>query len=212
MQSNPHTPLGAACVYRLTHVKSGRAYIGKTVKTLEERVRRHTYSDSHIGRALRRHGRDAFQVEVLLVGDEEHCFEMERALIEAQGTLAPGGYNVAEGGNGLTIAAALEIAVRHNVGQQPNFRAAARRFTSDREHQRRAAKRAGELRSQRANYPAKRTLEALRGAPDGLTIADLVAQLGLSESSVRNAITALRKSGGHNIVCVPRPTLVRLDE
>src|SRR3546814_8439261 len=94
--TDPHIPLGAACVYRLTHPESGKAYIGKTVKPLGARIRRHMRPSvrTHIGRALRKHGRDALRAEALLVGSEEYCFEMERALIAALGTQYPRGYNV----------------------------------------------------------------------------------------------------------------------
>ena len=103
-----HVSLNVACVYRLTG-PNGKAYIGKTVEPLERRVQAHVAGKSAIGNALRKHGREAFMAEVLLVGTEAYCYEMERRLIKVQRTLAPHGYNLSEGGEGLTSSEARRM-------------------------------------------------------------------------------------------------------
>lgn len=98
---NPHVDLGVACVYSLTGT-NGKAYIGKTVRPLEERVRSHIIGKAVIGSALRKYGLENFKSEILLIGTEEYCYAMELCLIQAQGTLCPGGYNIRDGGYGMT--------------------------------------------------------------------------------------------------------------
>ncbi|RMF10777.1 MAG: hypothetical protein D6763_04965 [Alphaproteobacteria bacterium] len=142
--------------------------------------------DYLIGRALRRHGRDAFDAEVLLVGSEDYCYAMERALIAAQGTLVPSGYKVADGGDGFTS----DDAHRLNFGHHPNLRAARTE----------ALERGRSAMSCRAGNPNQLALAALRVHPDGLTAAQLVTFM---PPPGRGAGTASQRAGGsiHRLRC-----------
>lgn len=171
---DPHRPLGACCVYKITNIATGKAYIGKTVQPLEEYIKLLKKRPWHFGRALRKYGRTAFRSEILLVGTEDFCFRdvidgkrggMERALIAAYGTLSPGGYNLSEGGEGLSSA---------------------------------EARRGGEVHARRAGYPTRRVLEALEKGPR--SIASLVASLGLTGQQIRSAQTRLLDNGHHILV------------
>ena len=169
--TDSHRALGACCVYKVTHIASGKAYIGKTVAPLESYISRELMRRKNgiIGRALRKHGRAAFRSEILLVGTEDFCFRdvidgkpggMERALIAAHGTLKPGGYNVGEGGEGWTSEEAEVLAAQ-----------------------------AGELRSRKAGYPRRRVLAELEKAGSaGRTLAALAASLKLTVGKVYTAI------------------------
>lgn len=93
--------------YRVTHLPSGKAYIGITTGTAQRRWaahRRAARSGKNVGSrlhdAIRKHGAKQFKVETLFVcGDWGYACEMERRLIAACDTLRAG-YNATEGGQG----------------------------------------------------------------------------------------------------------------
>jgi len=189
---DPHRAPRACCVYRLTNIKSGKTYIGKTVDSLEKYIKGiGRRKIGIIGNALRKHGRAAFRSEILLVGTEDFCFRdvidgkrggMERALIAAYGTLSPGGYNLTPGGDGFT-----------SEGMRRWHATPAGRETSVR-----AGRRSVEMRRQRAGYPMRRVLAELEKEPR--TIDSMVALLGLSKNQVTYTLFCLRTEG-HYIVC-----------
>lgn len=85
-------------VYRITY--KTKSYIGLTGNSLDWRIgRHHRNPESVIGRALRLHGRVAFQREVLAdnLTFEQAC-TLEKYYIRIYETIVPGGYNVAVGG------------------------------------------------------------------------------------------------------------------
>ncbi|AGE58061.1 GIY-YIG catalytic domain-containing endonuclease [Paramecium bursaria Chlorella virus NW665.2] len=87
-------------VYKLTHKKSRKAYIGQTLRPIHERLKEHQYANSGcraISRAIKKHGWENFDKEWYEVPDEELNF-YEEMLVALLGTLAPGGYNLMEGG------------------------------------------------------------------------------------------------------------------
>ena len=166
---DPHRLLGACCIYKITNIATGKAYIGKTIWALEKYIRRELMRRKNgiIGHALRKHGRAAFRSEILLVGTEAYCFEMERKLIEAYGTQKPGGYNVGEGGEGFTSEEAKVSAAQ-----------------------------ASELRSRKAGYPTRRVLAELEKAGSaGCMLPALAASLKLTPTKAYGAICKLRADG-----------------
>lgn len=249
---NPHIDLGAACVYHLTS-PSGKMYIGKTVLPLEERILAHSKAKFIIGNALRKYGLDAFRSEIVVVGSEEFCYEMERRLINAQQTLYPRGYNIREGGLGLTSEEAkqfhnsprmLELHRQHgksseNLAQLAKMRLlphaveARKRWETSPENLERLAEmrntpeavqkrldggnssrnlamlkkmhesefhkkvllRGTETRVQQARERDEFSLKAIRAAPVGLTIPQLVILLEQDLSSVKYRIQRLRRLG-----------------
>lgn len=88
-------------IYLITHVASGRGYVGQS-RDIERRWKEHGATDkprSHLEKALRCYGRDAFRFEVLEVCPPEELDARERDLIASLGTLSPRGFNREPGGH-----------------------------------------------------------------------------------------------------------------
>lgn len=82
---------------------NGKAYIGITIKTAEARFAQHHRAAgaakpncAAVYRAWRKHG--APTLTVLAIVEDEDLYETEKRAIAVFGTLAPGGYNLTEGG------------------------------------------------------------------------------------------------------------------
>lgn len=88
-------------IYLITHLASGRGYVGQS-RDIDRRWKEHGATRkprSHLEKALRRYGRDAFRFEVLEVCPPELLDERERYHIARLGTLAPLGFNREPGGH-----------------------------------------------------------------------------------------------------------------
>ncbi|MCY4652244.1 MAG: GIY-YIG nuclease family protein [Dehalococcoidia bacterium] len=98
-----------ATIYLARHRESGKAYVGFTTKTLEQRrqkhlnASRHTQSNSIFHKALKKHGVDSFDWEVLhqTPNIELAKDELEKEYIAGHGTKTPHGYNLTDGGEGV---------------------------------------------------------------------------------------------------------------
>lgn len=93
-------------VYTITHVESGKVYVGKS-KVPRNRWARHKLDsatgDTMLYRAMRKHGVAAFKFEIVeqCPGDEE-SFEAEKRWVAKLESNVPGkGYNHTEGGPGM---------------------------------------------------------------------------------------------------------------
>ena len=88
-------------IYKLTLKKESRkAYIGQTLRDIHERLKEHQQLSSGcraILAAIKKHGWENFDKEWYEVPDDELNF-YEEMLVALLGTLAPGGYNLKEGG------------------------------------------------------------------------------------------------------------------
>lgn len=200
MTTEPHIPLGAACVVRFTG-PTGLVYLGKTKQRLNDYLktillRRQT----RFGVALHNYGRDSFRVEIVLVGTEEYCHDMKERLVDAEGTLDPDGYNVGPRVRGFTSEESLRVAAL------PQTKA-----WKESPENRESGVRGGEVSARRARYPQRRVLAALASAPQGLTVAMLAADLGLSEVQLHHAIGRLRRRG-HNIIATGRVFILFTNE
>ncbi len=92
--------------YKITHVESGKAYIGITTKPLLRRWRQHIAQLPHrrtaLGAAIRKYGEAAFDLSVVASAfDRPSLMDIERALIVQERTLSPHGYNLTSGGEGV---------------------------------------------------------------------------------------------------------------
>lgn len=88
-------------IYQIRNIVTGDLYVGKTKKTLEERLMRHRYNskygiETHLYRAMRKYGTDKFVIESLIVCEDNSLNTEERKFIA---TLNPR-YNMTMGGDG----------------------------------------------------------------------------------------------------------------
>ena len=96
-------------VYRIINSDTGREYVGQTVQTLRNRWVEHMSharqgkSKSYMSRALRKYPIEDFSIEVLheCESQEELDF-VETFYILLLNTKAPNGYNLADGGGGVS--------------------------------------------------------------------------------------------------------------
>lgn len=98
-------------VYCAQNTLTGKRYIGITTVSLGARWRQHLGAakggkTTPLHRAIRKYGAEAFVVEVIAElapgTDRRELFQLERDLIASEGTMAPAGYNVCPGGEGIT--------------------------------------------------------------------------------------------------------------
>lgn len=93
------------CIYVIRNVNNGLQYVGRT-GALKTRWRYHIRdmkagSHTYLHNAIRKHGEHNFTFEVVdRCADEEESFTLEKDWVKKLGTLAPGGYNLNEGGRG----------------------------------------------------------------------------------------------------------------
>lgn len=88
-------------IYEATNEINGKKYVGKTTKSLEERIKTHKYrykkTDTVFYRAIRKYGFDNFKWKIILqCNDLKELNKKEKLLISEN----LGGYNVAKGGDG----------------------------------------------------------------------------------------------------------------
>jgi group I intron endonuclease len=96
-------------VYAITNVVNGKRYIGMTMSKLGRRWTEHKNAaksgvKTALYEAIRKYGADSFTIEALVTvseGGRAVLAGLERRLIAEHGTLAPGGYNMTLGGDGL---------------------------------------------------------------------------------------------------------------
>lgn len=92
-------------IYRATNKVNGKAYIGQTVRTLEQRKVQHLKSKNcrAFNHALQKYGSENFEWDVLYTApDLETLNFMEDYYITKHNTLGPDGYNLMAGGkNGV---------------------------------------------------------------------------------------------------------------
>jgi group I intron endonuclease len=95
-------------VYLVTNRIDGKKYVGKTQKTVQARWADHCGNarnpkkQEYLYRAIRKHGAENFSVEILAqVSTLEELNSSECRFIAELGTLAPDGYNMTHGGEGV---------------------------------------------------------------------------------------------------------------
>lgn len=96
------------CVYVAWNVVNGMGYVGKTIYDLPWRKNGHeqdAYNGSpcYFHRAIRKYGWDAFEWTILAEDDDdEWLLLMEQKWIKRLGTKVPNGYNMTDGGEGVS--------------------------------------------------------------------------------------------------------------
>ena len=94
-------------VYLIRNTLNGKGYVGQTRRPLAVRVAQHANESrtktSAIGCAMRRYGRDAFEVEVLTeCEDQDKLNAAEAYFVRKLNTMSPNGYNIRPGGGPQT--------------------------------------------------------------------------------------------------------------
>ena len=86
-------------IYKLTF-PSEKSYIGQTIRDIEKRLEEHQYANSScvaVCNAIKKYGWENVKIDWYEVPDED-LNKHEELMVEVLGTLAPGGYNLLEGG------------------------------------------------------------------------------------------------------------------
>lgn len=93
-------------IYKLTNLQTNKIYIGKTTRTLEERLKEHEFyanneeHNTHLARSIRKYGINNFKIEVLDTAfSEKELNEKEQFWIKKYNTIQ-NGYNLTDGGEG----------------------------------------------------------------------------------------------------------------
>ena len=92
------------CIYRLTNVVTGKKYIGQTL-FYRKRMSRHRSRrrGTYLSHAVSKYGWDNFKQEIIIDNiPEEDLDGLEIAYIDVENTMAPHGYNLTEGGGGVS--------------------------------------------------------------------------------------------------------------
>src|SRR5574343_2095225 len=108
-------------IYKATNQNNGKAYIGKTVRSLRQRIAEHTRSKTVTGfqGALKKYGIDAFKWEVIeTCSCEDQLAEREIHYIELYSTFVGfddcNGYNLTLGGDGA-VCGSKNVSHRQDV-------------------------------------------------------------------------------------------------
>lgn len=92
-----------AWIYLITNIKNNKKYVGYTKYTPEERFKKHWEQrfteDVLFHRALKKYGKNSFEVIGLEEIDEQEWAEKETYWIEKINSKVPKGYNICPGGN-----------------------------------------------------------------------------------------------------------------
>ena len=102
----PHSKSCYGYIYVITHIESGRKYVGQTMLSVHDRFEEHVWSaeagsDRPLPAAIREYGEDAFAIEeVEKTSSLDDANRKERRLIRSLGTLFPNGFNLTRGGGG----------------------------------------------------------------------------------------------------------------
>jgi group I intron endonuclease len=97
-QATSITSLPVICgVYCITHLATGRQYIGQSVDCVRRMLDHPRYNDSPIGKAIRHYGREAFRFEILNIVPRSELLRCEAGWIKILDTLQPRGFNVKTG-------------------------------------------------------------------------------------------------------------------
>lgn len=103
----PNPGYSEGIIYLVTHIESGKKYIGLTIQTLERRWKHHIEqaisgrikTEESLHHAIRKYGAEAFEIHQIDEGTSKRDLEdKERCWIIKLKTLVPSGYNISTGG------------------------------------------------------------------------------------------------------------------
>lgn len=94
------------CVYSITHIVTGKTYIGQTTLKARRRWSRHICQKDSQGRsaiksAIGKYGKESFAFSVIDIAESQKQLDYKEIFwISKMNTLSPNGYNLGMGGNG----------------------------------------------------------------------------------------------------------------
>ena len=93
--------------YIITNKQNGKSYVGITTRKIARRWYEHCYLGNSCGqllnKAINKYGIDAFEIQVVASAKTiSDLKELEKQLIVQYQTKVPNGYNLTDGGDGLT--------------------------------------------------------------------------------------------------------------
>lgn len=179
-------------IYKIEHTHTGKAYVGMTCESIETRFAQHVShawqgADSHLHRAIRMYGAEAFTIELVDVAySRKEAAAKERYWIKVLDTFREGGYNATLGGEGST-------------GYQwtPEQRQQASETAYVRTAEHRGVLRVTLLRSQEKILATRRTSE-YRDAQRLRNLGDKNPMFGCTLSDERKATLSTANSGEGN--------------
>jgi group I intron endonuclease len=90
-------------IYKITHIPSGKCYIGQTIRCVKERWMHHCKPSNEcikLARAIQKHGKNSFSVDTIAKYQTlEDLNNAEEYYINWYNSLSPNGYNLHTGGN-----------------------------------------------------------------------------------------------------------------
>lgn len=96
-------------VYKITNTINNKCYIGITTRTLEQRFEEHCESNSAIGKAIKKYGREHFVKEIIeYANNRDELMNLEIKYIAKYDSYKKG-YNQTLGGDGVNICPDLEL-------------------------------------------------------------------------------------------------------
>jgi group I intron endonuclease len=100
-------------IYKIRNKINGKVYIGQTSSTLAAVIKRHcTKTSQVIQKAIQKYGFQSFTFRVIdTAPTREVLHEKEQYWIRYYNSIAPNGYNITEGGDGV-------VGAKHNLGRK----------------------------------------------------------------------------------------------
>lgn len=95
-------------IYLIENLCNGKVYVGLTTRGVSKRFEEHCVTDSYLGRAIRKHGRDNFRISVIDHADDHFDLcEKEKMWIKRYKAFGEG-YNLTHGGDGVVMTKFIE--------------------------------------------------------------------------------------------------------
>jgi group I intron endonuclease len=117
-------------IYQITNCFDKKIYIGQTIKNIVDRFKEHKYSANkgsnlYLHNAMRKYGAEKFNIEIIDVANsKEELDALEQDYIYLLNSMAPNGYNLSVGGEGVQFhdAKFIENMKINNPGFRPEVR------------------------------------------------------------------------------------------
>lgn len=209
------------CIYQAENIINGKLYIGKTIMSLDKRIKAHRYlmvsgSKYCFYQAMNKYGFNNFKWKILFESfDEKKLSEMEMKFIKELKTKVPFGYNLTDGGEGQkgyhhTAESKLKIGIA-SIGRKKtpegieNIRKSKIGIPLSQQHKEKLKK----ARSKR--IITNETKEKLRIAGTGRVFTkETIDKIRKSREGYRHSPETLEKLKGHPVSIETRDKLRKL--